>query len=488
MMTLARSVAAAMVATAFAWTATTAAADQWNDKTTITFSAPVMVPGMTLPAGTYVFELMDSQTNRHLVRIRRESDGKVLTTTHAVPTKRLEPRGDVVVKFDPTESGAAPALKAWFYPGTVYGHQFVYSDEQAKAIAQRTKTLVLSIDQSGTDGEKGALHTYDATGVRSAWRGDDATMKEWDQWRKNRTASLAGDTDAEERRQATAPMIQDDFTGQRIKLDEIEDNPKRYLGKTVSIDAEVEDVYGPRLFTIDEPNWADLQGEILVMLPSPLAALVSENDRVTITGTLKPFVRAEVERSWGWLGLDTDTEVEFSRKPVLVASRIVGGDNNRAMVITVDKAAGQTAGKTDTSNTPAQTSAQSQQSTASTRQSASSAPQSTSHRQSAHDMTAVSDPQVVARADVDFVGHEVNLTVPVHAKAKDRGFFVKAGDRQVYVLPAFDQVDIARSGEKVTLEGVVLQMPRQMRDRIEAPQSANDDIYIYATDVSRQTS
>jgi hypothetical protein len=103
-------------------------------------------------------------------------------------------------------------------------------------------------------------------------------------------------------------------------------------------------------------------------------------------------------------------------------------------------------------------------------------------------MTAVSDPQVVARADVDFVGHEVNLTVPVHAKAKDRGFFVKAGDRQVYVLPAFDQVDIARSGEKVTLEGVVLQMPRQMRDRIEAPQSANDDIYIYATDVSRQTS
>jgi hypothetical protein len=486
MMTLARSVATAIIATAFAWTATTAAADQWNDKTTITFSAPVMVPGMTLPAGTYVFELMDSQTSRHLVQIRRESDGKLLTTTHAVPTKRLEPRGDVVVKFNPTESGAAPALKAWFYPGTVYGHQFVYSDEQAKAIAQRTKTLVLSVDQPGTDGERGTLYTYDASGVRSTWRGDDATMKEWEQWRTKRTASSGGATDAEERRQATAPMIQDDFTGQRVKLDEIEDNPKQYLGKTVSVDAEVEDVYGPRLFTIDEPNWADLRGEILVMLPSPLAALVSENDRVTITGTLKPFVRAEVERSWGWLGLDTDTEVEFSAKPVLVASRIVGGDNNRVMVITVDKA-GQTAGRTDPDKTPAQTSVQSQQSTSAAQQPASST-EAKSAGQGADRMKAVSDPQVVARADVDFVGHEVNLTVPVHAKAKDRGFFIKAGDRQVYVLPAFDQVGIARSGEKVTLEGVVLQMPRQMRDRIEAPQSANDDIYIYAIDVSRQTS
>lgn len=488
MMTLARSVATAMVATAFAWTATTAAADQWNDRTTITFSAPVMVPGMTLPAGTYVFELMDSKTTRHLVQIRRESDGEVLTTTQAVPTKRLEPRGDVVVKFNPTESGAAPALKAWFYPGTVYGHQFVYSDEQAKAIAQRTKTLVLSIDQSGTDAEKGVLHTYDASGVRSAWRGDDATMKEWEQWRKNRAASSAAGTDAEERRQGNAPMVQGDFVGERVKLDAIEDNPKQYLGKTVSVDAEVEDVYGPRLFTIDEPNWADLRGEILVMLPSPLAALVSENDRVTITGTLKPFVRAEVERSWGWLGLDADTEVEFSSKPVLVASRIVGGDNNRVMVITVDKA-GQTAGKMDAATAPAQTSARSQPSSAAAPHSAaSSAPQSSSGREAADDMKAVSDPGVVARADVDFVGHEVNLTVPVHAKAKDRGFFIKAGDGQVYVLPAFDQVDIARSGEKVTLEGVVLQMPRQMRDRIEAPQSANDDIYIYATDVSRQTS
>ena len=59
MMTLARNVATAIVATTFAWTATTAAADQWNDKTTMKFSAPVMVPGTTLPPGSYEFRLVE---------------------------------------------------------------------------------------------------------------------------------------------------------------------------------------------------------------------------------------------------------------------------------------------------------------------------------------------------------------------------------------------------------------------------------------------
>lgn len=55
---------------AIAVLSTSAVADQWNDRISLTFSAPVMVPGATLPAGKYVFELVNSRTNRHLVRIR----------------------------------------------------------------------------------------------------------------------------------------------------------------------------------------------------------------------------------------------------------------------------------------------------------------------------------------------------------------------------------------------------------------------------------
>ena len=44
-----------------------AMADDNNLKTTVTFSQPVEVPGVNaqvLPAGTYVFKLMDSLTDR----------------------------------------------------------------------------------------------------------------------------------------------------------------------------------------------------------------------------------------------------------------------------------------------------------------------------------------------------------------------------------------------------------------------------------------
>lgn len=76
-----------------------------------------------------------------------------MTTTQAVPTKRADRSGDVVLRFNPTDAGTPPALKSWFYPGTSYGHEFIYPDEQAREIAQRTKSIVLSTDVPGGDDE-----------------------------------------------------------------------------------------------------------------------------------------------------------------------------------------------------------------------------------------------------------------------------------------------------------------------------------------------
>jgi hypothetical protein len=78
----------------------TVMADQWNERTTLTFSEPVMVPGATLQRGSYEFRLADSSSARHIVQIRRQ-DGELVTTTQAMPTKRSEPKGDVVLKFNP---------------------------------------------------------------------------------------------------------------------------------------------------------------------------------------------------------------------------------------------------------------------------------------------------------------------------------------------------------------------------------------------------
>jgi hypothetical protein len=73
----------------------TAMADDWNRKTVITFSGPVEVPGVgqhNLPAGTYVFKILDSQSDRHIVQIFNQDETQVLTTILAIPNYRLKTR------------------------------------------------------------------------------------------------------------------------------------------------------------------------------------------------------------------------------------------------------------------------------------------------------------------------------------------------------------------------------------------------------------
>jgi hypothetical protein len=134
-------------------------ADTWNEKTIMTFSSPVMVPNATLAPGTYVFRIGDFTSNHHIVRIYTEDEQRLITMTQAVPTRRVEANDDIVVMFSPTEAGAPPAVKGWYYPGTRYGHEFIYPEEQARHIADRTRTLVLSgdIPDSASDRDTGRV-------------------------------------------------------------------------------------------------------------------------------------------------------------------------------------------------------------------------------------------------------------------------------------------------------------------------------------------
>jgi hypothetical protein len=442
-------------------------AQSWNERTELTFSDPVMIPGATLQPGTYIFRLTDSQSSRHIVEIAKE-DGETVTVTQAVPTKRKEAKGDVVVKFNPTEAGTPPAIAAWFYPGSVYGHQFVYPDDQAKKIAERTRTLVLSTDVPGTDLEKGRLRVYDASGVAKDWQPDADAAASYEAWQRDRraTAGVVTGQAGQDRAQATAPMIDADFKGTRLSVDALESDPKIYLGQKVSVDANVERVYGPRMFTIDEPNWADLDGEILVYVPTSLAALVREDDKVTVRGTVKSFVQAELEDQWGWLDLDDADEVTLQRRPVLVATHIVGGNDNRALVIDVNQGATNRANAAADDATPVGTSG-------------------TSGTAGGGFVTDLTD---LARGDDDMVGRHVKLeNVRIESKADDKGFFTRVGDEMLFVLPAPGETTALTQGTSVSLDGVILQMPRHMREHTEAPgdRPVNDDIYVYATKVKR---
>ena len=129
--------------------ATSAKADDWNRKTVITFSGPVEIPGVhlkgwgVLPAGTYVFKILDSQTDRHIVQIFNKEETVIYATILAIPNYRLRATDKTVMTFRERPAGQPEALRAWFYPGKNWGEEFVYPKSKAMELAKTTNTPVL---------------------------------------------------------------------------------------------------------------------------------------------------------------------------------------------------------------------------------------------------------------------------------------------------------------------------------------------------------
>lgn len=165
----------------------TAAQAQWQNKSTMTFSKAVMVPGATLQPGEYVFHLMHIKPTLHTIQIL-DTNQKTVAIVQAVPKKRMDLDGDSELVFRNTPAGSAPALKAWFYPGTRYGHEFIYSEDEARKLASQSETLVLS-GTAGGDRATATLVMYDAEGKSQPYAGDDDVTREWDEWSKKNPAT-----------------------------------------------------------------------------------------------------------------------------------------------------------------------------------------------------------------------------------------------------------------------------------------------------------
>ena len=104
-----------------------ARADQWDKKTIVTFSDAVEVPGQVLPAGTYIFRLTDSPTDRHIVQIWNADETQILATTMTIPNTRFGRPDKSIFEFEERAGNSPMALKVWFYPGGSTGQEFIYS-------------------------------------------------------------------------------------------------------------------------------------------------------------------------------------------------------------------------------------------------------------------------------------------------------------------------------------------------------------------------
>lgn len=142
-----------------------ARADEWNQKTEVTFNGPVEIPGKDLSAGTYWFKLLNDDPDRNIVQVWNSDQTQLIATLLTVPDYRLKPTGKTVITFEERPSNQPEALEAWFYPGDNFGHEFVHPESRAKEIAKRINRPVLSMPDEMTNNINAPAHSAKDTSV-----------------------------------------------------------------------------------------------------------------------------------------------------------------------------------------------------------------------------------------------------------------------------------------------------------------------------------
>jgi len=95
----------------------------WDQKSILTFNQAVEVPGTVLPAGTYVFKVLDA---RNVIRVLNRDENHVYATFTSIPKYTEKPYEKTFIQYAERPMGSPPAIEPWFYPGRIEGHEFIY--------------------------------------------------------------------------------------------------------------------------------------------------------------------------------------------------------------------------------------------------------------------------------------------------------------------------------------------------------------------------
>jgi hypothetical protein len=93
--------------------------------TYLTFSAPFALPGMSLPRGTYMFEVVSPSSNA-LVRVTSRDGRHTYLTAFTRTVDRPSAQRDNTVLFNEVPTGTTPSVRAWYPLGERIGHEFIY--------------------------------------------------------------------------------------------------------------------------------------------------------------------------------------------------------------------------------------------------------------------------------------------------------------------------------------------------------------------------
>jgi len=116
-------------------------------------------------------------------------------------------------------------------------------------------------------------------------------------------------------------------TGATHTVADITRAPNAMINKTVTVVADVDEVYGPRAFKLDEDSSParDVDRSLLALIPKvgsfPNIDDQWKNNKARVTGVIHLMAPKNVEREIGW-ELPRSLEAKFKGKPVLIARSV----------------------------------------------------------------------------------------------------------------------------------------------------------------------
>lgn len=127
-----------------------ARASEANEATTFDIQQAVRVPGHVLPPGKYVFERFDggNSADLNLIQIYNADRTKLIATIQTASAERMNASGKTILTFDFRKNGRPPILLAWYYPGDLIGHEFLYSNRVERQLA-RPDEKTFAVGQGG---------------------------------------------------------------------------------------------------------------------------------------------------------------------------------------------------------------------------------------------------------------------------------------------------------------------------------------------------
>ena len=119
------------------------------------------------------------------------------------------------------------------------------------------------------------------------------------------------------------PVIFADYMVLSPEIEEVSEDPENYYGLEVALQGEIDEIRNAYSFTLEEDEL--FEGDELLMINATGEVIPEEDEAVVVTGMVRPFIKAELERDYDltWdLDVQEEIEAEYSEKPVLVVDSI----------------------------------------------------------------------------------------------------------------------------------------------------------------------